>query len=264
MASRIVTRAGKDAPKYVQAFLRQSPAAATQTASTTTMLMSHARSSQQVGIHRLVNSCQPSQIRFFSDKTAPPPPPPSEEDEKPIDAAAAAAAAAADEEVEAKEGAVSREEQLEAELKMVKDQLLRSLAEQENTRRIAQRDVADARNFAVKSFAKALLEVSDNLSRALDVVPEEMRKDTENHATLATLYEGIEMTESGLLKAFESNGLKKFGTPGEVFDPNQHEALYEYPDSEKEPGTVGQVIKVGFLLNDRVLRPAEVGVVKKE
>ena len=273
MTSRIVTRAGREAPKYVQAFLRQAPAAAT-TEAASTLLMSHARSSQQAGVHGYQPSPMQKQIRFLSDKTATPPPP-SEED-KPADTAAAAAEEAgkpAEEEAAAEEiePELSREEQLEAdlakmeeELKEAKNQLLRSLAEQENTRRIAKRDVSDARNFAVKSFAKSLLEVSDNLTRALEVVPEELRKDTENNATLATLYEGIQMTETGLVKAFESNGLKKFGVPGEAFDPNQHSALYEYPDSEKEPGTVGQVIKVGFKLNDRVLRPAEVGVVKKE
>ena len=271
MTSRIVTRAGRGAPKYVQAFLRQAPAAAT-TEAASTLLMSHARSSQQAGMHGFQSSAMQKQIRFFSDKTATPPPP--LEEEKPADAPSdEEAAKPAEEEAAAEETEpeLSREEQLEAslanmekELKEAKDQVLRSLAEQENTRRIAKKDVSDARNFAVKSFAKSLLEVSDNLSRALEVVPEALRKDTENNATLATLYEGIEMTETGLVKAFESNGLKKFGAPGDVFDPHQHSALYEYPDSEKEPGTVGQVIKAGFMLNDRVLRPAEVGVVKKE
>jgi len=161
------------------------------------------------------------------------------------------------------EKVISREEQLENELKDMKNQLLRSLAEQENTRRIAQRDVESARNFAIKSFAKSLLDVSDNLSRALDAVPEELREDKNGNPVLATLYEGIKMTESGLTKSFESNGLVKFGEVGEMFDPNKHEALYEYPDPNKQVGSVGQIMKVGFMLNKRVLRPAEVGVVKK-
>lgn len=157
-------------------------------------------------------------------------------------------------------------QKFQEEAKTLKDQLLRSLAEADNTRRIAKRDVQDARNFAVKSFAKSLLDVSDNLRRALDAVPKEMRHDHdhEQNKILTQLYEGIEMTEVGLMKAFEANGLKKYGQPGDVFDPNIHEALYEYPDPKQEPGTVGQVMKVGFMLNDRVLRPAEVGVVKKE
>merc|ERR1712137_1343150 len=139
----------------------------------------------------------------------------------------------------------------------------RSLAEQENTRRIAKRDVDSARQFAIKSFAKSLLDTSDNLSRALEAVPEDLRKDKENHPVLATLYEGIEMTDMGLTKAFETNGLVKYAEAGDSFDPNLHDALFEYQDPNIEPGTVGQVMKKGFMLNDRVLRPAEVGVVKK-
>jgi molecular chaperone GrpE len=149
-------------------------------------------------------------------------------------------------------------EQLRTQVKGLKDQLLRSLAEQENTRRIAQRDIESSRQFAIQSFAKSLLEVSDNLSMALQAVPE----GKEDDSVLKTLCEGIEMTERGLIKAFEKNGLIKFGEPGEAFDPNKHQALYEYPDAEKEAGTVGQVMKAGFMLRSRVLRPAEVGVIK--
>ena len=155
----------------------------------------------------------------------------------------------------------SKEEQLEMEIKSLKDQLLRSLADQDNTRRIAQRDIEAARQFAIKSFAKSLLDVSDNLTRALEAVPKDELEQAKG-TTLATLYEGIEMTERGLNKAFEMNGLVKYGAEGEPFDPNQHEALFEYPDSAKKPGTVGQVMKAGFMLNKRVLRPAEVGIVK--
>ena len=158
---------------------------------------------------------------------------------------------------------LSKEEKLENEVKELKDQLLRALAEADNTRRIAKRDVASARNFAVTSFAKSLLETSDNLTRAMEAVPEEYRLDTENHPVLATLYEGIQMTDSNLTKAFAKNGLIKFGEVGETFDPNKHEALFEYPDPNLTPGSIGQVMKVGFTLNERVIRSAEVGVVKK-
>ena len=172
--------------------------------------------------------------------------------------------------------ASSKEEELTAQVKELKDALLRSLAEQENTRRIAARDVDQARQFAIKSFAKALLEVSDNLERAMAAVPADKiknnnsssKKEEEEHnnfaVLLANLYEGIELTNVGLQKAFHSNGLEKFGAVGEVFDPNRHEALFEYPDVSQTPGTVGQIMKVGFLLNKRVLRPAEVGVIKKQ
>jgi len=155
-----------------------------------------------------------------------------------------------------------REIQLEKQVIELKDQLLRSLAEQENTRRIAKRDVESARNFAIKSFAKSLLDTSDNLALALDAVPEELRSDKEGNAVLANLYEGIQMTQMGLDKAFEQNGLKRYGEVGDVFDPNHHEALFQYPDPNLEAGTIGQVMKKGFFLNKRVLRPAEVGVIK--
>lgn len=203
----------------------------------------------------------PSQhtIRYFSDKG----PETSEEKAEPkegeeaVEIEGASEEGAPEEEVEAE---LSLEEKLQQQVSYLKDQLLRSLAEQENTRRIAKRDVQTARNFAVTSFAKSLLDTSDNLARALESVPDEER---EKNAVLSNLYEGIQMTETGLLKAFEKNGLVRYGEVGDVFDPNLHEALFEYPDPEKEAGTVGQVMKKGFSLNDRVVRPAEVGVVKK-
>ncbi len=152
--------------------------------------------------------------------------------------------------------------ELEQQVKDLKDNLLRSLAEQENTRRIAKRDVEQARSFAISSFAKSLLDTSDNLSRALDAVPEDLRHDHDSHPVLANLYEGITMTNEGLTKAFAKNGLVKYGAVGEKFDPNKHEALFEYPDPKGEAGSIGQVMKIGFMLNDRVIRPAEVGVIK--
>lgn len=190
--------------------------------------------------------------RFFSDETKKEEKPETQEEvvEENLEA-----------ENEAEEQTTTREQELEQQVKDLKNQLLRGLAEQENTRRIAKKDVQSAKNFAVTSFAKSLLDVSDNLSRALESVPEE---EKEKNAVLSNLYEGIQMTEAGLLKAFEKNGLIRYGEVGDVFDPNKYEALFEYPDPEKEAGSVGQVMKKGFMLNDRVVRPAEVGVVKKE
>jgi molecular chaperone GrpE len=163
-------------------------------------------------------------------------------------------------------------------LREMKEALLRSLAEQENTRTIAKRDVEQARQFAIKSFAKSLLDVADNLQRALDAVPKEYRPTTDSTATATTnastepltinpdifqtLYEGIEMTEKGLKKALENHGVLQYGTVGDVFDPNRHEALMEYPDNTKPNNTIGIVMKCGYTLHSRVLRPAEVGVVK--
>jgi len=196
--------------------------------------------------------------RFFSTK------PEENAEPKPEVEAEVSASEKATEEEQAATEKLSREEELEAQIKDLKDQLLRSLAEQENTRRIAKRDVESARQFAVTSFAKSLLETSDNLSRAMEAVPEEFRNDKQNYPELSTLYEGIKMTEDILLKAFEKNGLKKFGAAGEKFDPNMHDALFEYPDPTGRfpPGSLGSVMKVGFTLNGRVIRPAEVGVIK--
>ena len=152
-------------------------------------------------------------------------------------------------------------ETLKAELSDMKDQLLRSLAEQENIRSIARRDVEAARNFSVKSFAKSLLEVADNLDRALESVEEE---EVQKNATLKNFVEGIEMTGSGLTKALKSNGVVAFcDQPGEEFDAEKHQALMEYADPSATPGTVGTVMKKGYTLNGRVLRAAEVGIIKK-
>eukprot|EP00537_Pseudo-nitzschia_pungens_P003198 CAMPEP_0172358466 /NCGR_PEP_ID=MMETSP1060-20121228/2783_1 /TAXON_ID=37318 /ORGANISM="Pseudo-nitzschia pungens, Strain cf. cingulata" /LENGTH=266 /DNA_ID=CAMNT_0013079697 /DNA_START=165 /DNA_END=965 /DNA_ORIENTATION=+ len=155
----------------------------------------------------------------------------------------------------------SETDKLKAELAEMKDQLLRSLAEQENIRSIARRDVETARNFSVKSFAKSLLDVADNLDRALESVDQE---EVQANPTLKTFAEGIEMTGSGLVKALRSNGVEAFcETPGDEFDAEKHQALMEYVDPNATPGTVGTVMKKGYTLNGRVLRAAEVGIIKK-
>ena len=193
------------------------------------------------------------QSRYFSNEKA------AEKEENVVDEKESIK----DEKEEAPE-ADQRIEDLEKQVSDLKNQVLRALADQENTRAIAKKDVEAARQFAVTSFAKSLLEVSDNLSRAMDAVPEEMRTDKDNNAVLASLFEGIQMTDEGLSKAFKKNGLEKFGEVGNAFDPAFHQALFEYPDPEKEVGSIGQIIKVGFMLHGRPIRAAEVGVVKKE
>mmetsp|Transcript_48464 Transcript_48464/g.48809 ORF Transcript_48464/g.48809 Transcript_48464/m.48809 type:complete len:269 (-) Transcript_48464:49-855(-) len=170
---------------------------------------------------------------------------------------------ATDGESESEEPEQSREEELQVEVTKLKDQLLRSLAEQENIRRIAKKDVQSSKNYAVSSFAKSLLDTHDNLQRAMEAVPEELRDDHENHKTLANLYEGIKMTDDNFTKAFKKNNLIKYGAVDDKFDPNLHNALFEYADDTKEAGTVGQVMKSGFMLNKRVIRPADVGTIKK-
>mmetsp|Transcript_18898 Transcript_18898/g.34203 ORF Transcript_18898/g.34203 Transcript_18898/m.34203 type:complete len:253 (-) Transcript_18898:203-961(-) len=220
------------------------------------------RNPRPLCIHNGISSSAQYNFRTFSTKPEEDSEPQSSEGETPsppppADDATTDAAESADEITEE-----DKVVQLESQIKELKDQLLRSLAEQDNTRRIAARDVVNAKSFAISSFAKSLLDTSDNLSRALDAVPEDLRHDHENHAVLANLYEGISMTDDGLSKALAKNGLTKFGEKGEKFDPNMHEALFKYPDPEGEEGNIGQVMKVGFMLNKRVVRPAEVGVIK--
>jgi molecular chaperone GrpE len=191
--------------------------------------------------------------------------------------AAAEAAKPAEEAAEAAEGSAEEppaapadplaaltaaNEALAAEKAALKDQLLRSLAEQENIRGIAKRDMEAARNFATTKMAKSLLDVSDNLARALEAVPEGKRGDAAN-PDLVSLYEGVSMTEALLVKSFAANSLLRFGEVGDAFDANEHNAMFEYEDETKEGGTIGQIMKVGFKLNGRVIRAADVGTVKK-
>ena len=152
--------------------------------------------------------------------------------------------------------AAKETEALKAEIKELKERVLRSLAEEENVRRIAKRDVENAHAYANVSFAKSMLDVADDLERALNVVPVDQRKSGDK--TLQTLVEGIEMTDKNLHKIFKKFGIVKFGKVDEPFDPHHHDALYRIPDAEK-PDTVGQVVKAGYKLKDRVIRAAEVG-----
>jgi len=140
----------------------------------------------------------------------------------------------------------------------LKDRLLRSVAEMENLRRRADREKADAANYAMTAFARDLLGVGDNLRRALDSIPEDA--DLGEHAK--TLVEGIEMTERELLNMLERNNIKKIDPMGEKFSHDLHQALFEVPDTGKEDGTIVQVMQVGYIIKDRLLRPAMVGVAK--
>ena len=148
--------------------------------------------------------------------------------------------------------------QLEAEKLDLKDRLLRSLADMENLRRRNERDTADARLYAVTNFARDMLNVADNLRRALDSVPKE---DAESVA-LKALVEGVELTERDLQKTLERHGVKRLSPEGGRFDPNMHQAMFEVPNEEVPAGTVLQVIQTGYAIGERVLRPAMVGVAK--
>ena len=149
-------------------------------------------------------------------------------------------------------------ETVEAEVTDLKDRLLRAVAETENIRRRSTREKADATSYAVTGFARDLLNVADNLRRALEAVTQEQKDDD----AFKTVISGVEMTERELLSVFERQGIKKVTPEGEKFDQNLHQAMFEVPTNEKEPGTICQVMQPGYVLKDRLLRPALVGVAK--
>lgn len=141
-----------------------------------------------------------------------------------------------------------------------KDKLLRTLADMENLRKRTDREIADARVYGVAGFARDVLAVADNMHRALATIDDELHAQSD--PKLKAMIDGVELTERELHKVLEKNGVKKFSPEGEKFDPNVHQAMYEVPTSELPPGHVAQVIQAGYMLGDRVLRPALVGVSK--
>jgi molecular chaperone GrpE len=142
----------------------------------------------------------------------------------------------------------------------LRDKALRTLAEMENLRKRTAREVADARTYGITGFARDVLGIADNLQRALDAVPAETRESAD--PMLKALIEGVELTERSLLNALEKNGVKKFDPSGEKFDPNFQQAMYEVPDASVPAGTVVQVVQAGYMIGERVLRPALVAVAK--
>ncbi|WP_208435540.1 nucleotide exchange factor GrpE [Bartonella phoceensis] len=148
---------------------------------------------------------------------------------------------------------------LQDENKELKDQLLRLAADMENLRRRTARDVADAKAYSIANFARDMLSVSDNLSRALEAIPEGAK---ENDAGLKTLAEGVEMTARAMMAALERHGVQKIHPEGQKFDPHFHQAMFEIPNSDMPDNTVQQVVQAGYIIGERVLRPAIVGVAK--
>ena len=142
----------------------------------------------------------------------------------------------------------------------MKDRLLRTLAEMENLRRRTEREAADARTYAVTNFARDILNSADNIRRALDSVPADARQSAEG--AFKGLIEGIELTERDLGKTLERHGVKVVDPKGQKFDPNRHQAMFEVPDPQVPNGTVVQVVQTGYVIGDRTLRPALVGVSK--
>ena len=151
-------------------------------------------------------------------------------------------------------------EALTKEVAESRDKMLRTLAEMENLRTRTKREVSDAKTYGITGFARDVLEIADNLQRALDAVPAEAKAAAD--PGLKALMEGVELTERSLLNALEKNGVKKFDPSGEKFNPNFQQAMYEVPDASVPAGTVVQVVQAGYMIGERVLRPALVGVSK--
>lgn len=148
---------------------------------------------------------------------------------------------------------------LRADLDAAKQDILYAKAEAQNVRRRAEKDVQDARTYASAGFARDILSVADNLSRALEHVPEELRADEKSKRFI----EGIEATQRELDKVFAQNGISRIAAMGLPLDPNQHQAMMEIPTNDAEPGVVVQEMQAGYMLRDRLLRPAMVGVARK-
>jgi molecular chaperone GrpE len=149
---------------------------------------------------------------------------------------------------------------LDRELADTKDRLLRTLAEMENLRKRTEREVADARIYGISAFARDVLTVADNMHLALEALDKELREKSDS--SVKALLDGVELTERALLNALEKHGVKRIEPLGQKFDPNRHQAMYEAEDVSVPAGHVAQVIQAGYLIGDRVLRPALVVVSK--
>ncbi len=151
-------------------------------------------------------------------------------------------------------------EQLASENAALQDRLLRVAADMENLRRRTEREKAEATLYAASNFARDMLSVSDNMDRALEAVSEDQRKAADE--ITRTLLDGVELVRRELLNTFEKHGIRRIEPMGERFDPHLHQAMFEVPDPETASGTVLQVVQPGFVIGERVLRPAMVGVAK--
>ncbi|XP_077221209.1 grpE protein homolog 2, mitochondrial-like isoform X2 [Tasmannia lanceolata] len=166
-----------------------------------------------------------------------------------------------------------KEELLKAkhkEVEKMQDKVLRSYAEMENVMDRTKREAENSKKFAIQNFAKSLLDVADNLGRASSVVKDSFSKIDQSKDSagavplLKTLLEGVEMTDKQLAEVFRKFGVEKFDPINEHFDPHRHQAVFEVPDASKPSGTVAAVLKPGYMLYDRVIRPADVGVTRSD
>ncbi|AIT78997.1 nucleotide exchange factor GrpE [Novosphingobium pentaromativorans] len=148
---------------------------------------------------------------------------------------------------------------LREELEVAKQDVLYARAETQNVRRRLEKDIADTRNYAATGFARDILSVADNLSRALSAIPADLREDEK----VKTFIAGIEATSREIEKVFGTHGITRIAAMGMPLDPNQHQAMIEVPSADAEPGTVVQELQAGYMIKDRLLRPAMVAVAKK-
>jgi molecular chaperone GrpE len=177
------------------------------------------------------------------------------------DAAAAEPASAADSTVTEESKIAELVETLARESAEYKDKALRTLAEMENLRRRTEREVADSRTYGIASFARDILAVADNMDRSLQALDAELRETA--NAGVKALLDGVELTERELHKVLEKHGVKKFEPQhGEKFDPNLHQAMYEVANPSLPAGCVAQVVQSGYMIGERMLRPALVAVSK--
>ena len=149
---------------------------------------------------------------------------------------------------------------LDRELADYKDRLLRTLADMENMRKRTEREVADARVYGISAFARDILGVADNMHRAQQALDDELRAKADD--TMKALLDGVELTERELINVLEKHGVKKIEPLNQKFDPNRHQAMFEVEDASVPSGTVVQVMQAGYLIGERVLRPALVAVSK--
>lgn len=147
---------------------------------------------------------------------------------------------------------------LEEELATARQETLYAVADTQNVRRRLEKELSDARTYAATSFSRDVLSVADNLSRALEAIPAELREDDKGKALIT----GLEVTAKELESVFRKHGVEKFVSVGEALDPNKHQAMVEIPSADAEPGTIVHEMQAGYMIKDRLLRPALVGVAK--
>ena len=151
---------------------------------------------------------------------------------------------------------------LQEEVAALKDQRLRALAEMENIRRRAEKEKAEAGLYAVTKFARDMVGIADNFSRALAAVPAAVREAADPQ--IVAVLDGVEATDRQLIQTLERYGVKQVDTSDGKFDPNLHQAIAEVPGGDKAPGSIVDVVQTGFMIGDRLLRPAMVTVARKD